>query len=166
MYILTISGSSAQESTNTKLLESFNQNFSGLTFKHYDIKQLPLYLVDLDINPLPSEVKQFRKIVSESAVVIISTPEYTHNIPAILKSALEWLTTSGELAKKKVIAITYTPNTPRGEKAMSSLIQTLKALDAQVLTNLDLYLNEIWVNEDGKLAGDLELLTAAIKLIS
>lgn len=165
MYILTLSGSSAVDSTNTKLLKSLSKHFTNHEFRYYDIKRLPLFLVDNDINPLPVEVKQFRKLVKESKAVIISTPEYTHNIPAVLKSALEWVTSSGELVKKNVIAITYTPNAPRGEKAMLSLIQTLKALDAQVLTSLDLYLNELSVNENGRLDGDIELLSASIDLI-
>lgn len=166
MYILTISGSSSITSTNTRLLNSFQHYFPDISFTHYEIKELPLFLVDLDTNPLPTEVKLFRKLVAESHAVIISTPEYTHNIPAVLKSSLEWLTQSGELVNKKILAITYTPNSPRGEKAMISLNQTLKALDAQVLATLDLYINETWVNDDGKLEGATELLSAAMKLIS
>ena len=56
----------------------------------------------------------WRKILQESDAVIISIPEYIHNIPALIKNALEWVTTSGEFLGKKVLPITFTPHEPRG----------------------------------------------------
>jgi len=165
MSILTISGSTAQESSNTQLLKSLPDNFPAFSFSFYNILQLPLFIDSLNKNPLPEEVINFRNVASKASSVIISTPEYTHNIPAVLKSAFEWVTSSGELANKKVIAITYTPYAPRGEKAMVSLINSLKALDANILASLDLYANELWVGTEGKFEGDLELIKSALDLI-
>lgn len=165
MYILTISGSSASQSSNTKLLHSISNLFPDNDFTFYDIKKLPLFLADEDKNPLPLEVNVFREKVKQAKAVIISTPEYTHNIPAVLKSALEWLTSSGELVNKKIIAITYTPNHPRGEKAMVSLLYSLKALDANIASSLDLYVNTLPIDANNKIreGEDLELLRGAIE---
>jgi len=79
------------------------------------------------------------KAVQEADVVIIATPEYAFNMPAALKSALEWCVASGEFSRKQVIAITSTPNAPRGEKCMQSLLWTLQALDAIVLVEVPIY---------------------------
>jgi len=166
MSILTINGSSSIDGANSKLLDSLEFTFPLLSFESCNILDLPLFTIALDKNPLPPEVINYRSQVAMADAVIISTPVYIHNIPAVLKSALEWLTTSGELVGKKVLAITYTPHPPRGEKAMSSLLQSLKALDTNVVTSLALYQNEMNL-KDGKIKeGDqLEMLSFAIDLL-
>lgn len=166
MSILLLCGSSSSDGVNSKLLDSLEFTFPQTKFDKYNILELPLFQVALDINPLPNAVICFRSKVEKSDAVIISTPEYIHNIPAVLKSALEWLTTSGELVGRKVLALTYTPNAPRGEKAMISLLNSLKALDANIVTSLALYQNKMKI-ENGKLqeCDSLEMLTAAIDLL-
>ncbi len=166
MSILTLCGSAAIDGANSKLLDSLEFVFPQSTFEKFDLLKLPLFQVTLDVNPLPEQVITFRSQVANTKAVIISTPEYIHNIPAVIKNALEWLTTSGELVGKKVLAITYCPHSPRGEKAMSSLQNSLTALDAQVVATLALYQNELTV-VDGKLHGSdqLDMLSAAIDLL-
>lgn len=167
-YLLTVSGSARKNATNTALLKSFSGFFPQKNFFHFEqLTTLPLYTVAADENPLPVIVTAWRKAVAESSGIIISTPEYIHNIPAVLKNALEWLTTSGELSAKSVLAITYLPNAPRGEKAMESLTWSLKALDSRVVAVLPLYQTEIEV-ADGVLTGKeevLEFLREAVELL-
>ena len=109
------------------------------------------------------------KRYKQSDAVIITTPEYIHNLPALLKNALEWLTTSGELAQKRVLAMTFTPHSPRGEKAMQSLLWSLQALDANVVVQLPLYQNEIEFEFDKTEAiienKEAEILMEAINLL-
>jgi len=121
-------------------------------------------LADDDKAPFAKTVFEWRKAVKDADAVVIATPEYIHNIPALLKNALEWLTSSGELFEKHVLAITFTPHKPRGEKAMQALLNTLIALKARVVGQLDLYQNEVGFNEDGKIVNDeiIELLSVAI----
>jgi len=166
MYILTLCGSSVPDGANAQILDSLESLYANATFQRFDILELPLFTVALDTNPLPTQVVKYRKLVANASALIIATPEYIHNIPAVLKNSLEWITTSGELVGKKVLAITYTPNLPRGEKAMSSLLNSLIALDAQVVTSLSLSQDKIKV-VDGKLAGDeqLEMLSTAIEML-
>lgn len=99
--------------------------------------------------------------------LIIITPEYLHNIPASLKNALEWCTTSGVIKAKKTLAICYTPTAPRGEQAMTSLLFSLKALDANVITTLLLHHTDIAFNSNGEIVnnGGQELLLEMLKLI-
>lgn len=167
MNILTLCGSSALESQNKKLLDSIK----GLETNHNFISGplltiLPLYAADDDHSQVPETIVHFRKLVREAEAVIISTPEYLHNIPAVLKNCLEWLKSGGELQHKKVLAITFTPTAPRGEKAMHSLLGSLLALEANIVCSMPLYSNEVPFDTHGQIIGlqNQELLLEAIRL--
>lgn len=166
MKILTISGSARGDSSNTRLLKHLYSLTTSAQFHFTQLpKQLPLFTADRSEDAIPSEVKAWRKELKDSDGVIICIPEYTYNMPAIIKNALEWVTASGELAGKKVLAITFTPHAPRGEKAMQSLLWSLQALDANILASLPLYQTEIAYSDDGELKGDgAEVLKEAIQL--
>ena len=164
MKILTISGSSRNDSSNSKLLDAIPFLISKYTFERYSIAELPLFRPELEQSNLPEKVKNWRSKVQLADAVIFATPEYIHNIPALLKNALEWLTTSGELHHKPVLPITFTPHEPRGEKAMQSLLWSLQALDARVIAQLPLYQNEIQFDKEGKIieGENSEMLKEAI----
>ena len=168
-HILTISGSARQASTNSKLLASFPTLFPQISFKQYQaVEELPLFRASLDKYPWPNTVLQWRKAVADSAAIIVCTPEYIYNLPALLKNALEWVTSSGELMRKPVLALTFTPNPPRGEKAMQSLLWSLQALDARVVGQLALYQQEIKFGKAGEAIMEeeiLEMLQEAISML-
>ncbi len=168
MPILTVSGSANTNATNTALLKALPAFFPDKKFIHFeDLTGLPLYTVAADTNPLPPSVNVWRKAVTESTGVIFSTPEYIHNLPAVLKNALEWLASSGELVGKPVLAVTYLPNEPRGKKAMTSLTWSLKALDSNIVASLPLYQTSLEI-KDGRINGkteELEMLREAISLL-
>ena len=169
MEILTISGSAREGSGNHRLLAALPDCCPGATFRHYHaLDKIPLFTAIQDRAPWDEEVLKWRKAVSESDALIISTPEYIHNLPALIKNALEWLTSSGEMQHKPVLPITFTPHEPRGEKAMQSLLWSLQALDARVVVQLPLYQNEVAFDEQGKLVMNeaAEMLIAAVDLLS
>ena len=62
---------------------------------------------------------------------------------------MEWLSSSGELRGKPVLPITLTPHPPRGERAMQSLLWTLRALEANALTQFPVYLSDLERDESG-----------------
>lgn len=168
MKILTLSGSTRATSSNTKLLKGVALLFSShefLFFKKLD--QLPLFRAEDDTSPWTESVREWRKVLQDADAVIISTPEYIHNIPAVIKNALEWITTSGELVGKPILPITFTPHEPRGEKAMQSLCWSLQALDAQIVVQLPLFQNEINFRKDNSLVESegVEMLKEAVKLL-
>jgi len=167
MKILTISGSTRTGSKNQQLLNYLPKVAPQHEFQNYFIKELPLFHPDIELDAVPQSVNQFKKLVHESDVVLFSTPTYLHNLPAVLKNALEWLTKSGELDQKKVIAMTYTPNPPRGEKSMQSLLWSLTAMNANVLTSLELHHTEISFDEQGivVLTDGEDILKEVMKLI-
>ena len=168
MKILTLSGSTRATSSNSKLLEGVAllfPNHDFLFFKKLD--QLPLFRAEDDAHPWAESVIEWRKVLQESNAVIISIPEYIHNLPALIKNALEWIATSGELVGKPVLPITFTPSEPRGEKAMQSLCWSLQALDAQIVVQLRLFQNEInFQNDNSFLENEsVEMLKEAVKLL-
>lgn len=166
MKILAINGSTNDSGSNSKLLRALKNIQETLELSRL-VHELPLFQVDLDRSPLPESVIAWRNQLQSSGGIIICTPEYIHGIPAQLKNALEWATTSGEFKGKKVLAITFTPHPPRGEKAMKSLLWSLQALEANVIASVALYQTEVVYSESGHLTGDiLELLTEALNLFA
>lgn len=167
--ILCISGSASTNSSNTQLLKVIAQSFAeSFVFEVLEgLQDLPLFSPQLQEVGIPESVQTLRVKVAAADAVIISTPEYLHNIPAVLKNALEWMTSSGELHEKPILPITFTPAPPRGEYAMNSLLQSLKALNAKVVAELPLFQNELRSSESElKIDGEqLLLLQEALDLL-
>jgi chromate reductase len=149
--IIAISGSASKKSSNTEMLNVIRDQFSA----DYDIevfdrlRDFPLFRPEDLEKTTPKLILELKQKIVDADAIIICTPEYTHNIPAVLKNALEWITASGELAEKKVLPITFTPHEPRGEYAMQSLINSLKTMNASVVTQMPLYKSEVEFSEDG-----------------
>lgn len=166
MKILTVSGSTRAASTNIRLLKAFEKIDASHQFEHFpNLGTLPLFTTERDEN---QEVKKWKAALLATDVVIFSTPEYIHNIPAALKSALEWVVASGELANKKVIVITATPHEPRGEKARQSLLWSLNAMDAKILLEFPVYNVPDKVTEEGDVIDEelLEMMKVVFDVIS
>ncbi|MFT4760509.1 MAG: chromate reductase [Paraglaciecola sp.] len=168
MKILTVSGSSRAESSNSKLLDVLSNLFPEKEFEQCSfVNDLPLFKPENDSHPWDGNVLNWRKSIKAADGVIFCIPEYIHNMPALIKNALEWVVSSGELVGKPVLAMTFTPNEPRGEKAMQSLIWSLQALDARVVGQLALYQNEVKIKAGEIVANvdNLEMLKEAIDLL-
>ena len=163
--ILTVSGSARPGSSNESLLRALAQLHPEQSYQHYEhLGDLPLFIAD---RPPNERVEEWKARVRASDAVIFCTPEYLHNLPAALKNALEWLTTGGELANKPVVVLTATPHPPRGTRAMQSLLWTLEALNARVLTQLDVYDVARKINADFTITDPelKEMLLALVELL-
>ena len=163
--IVAINGSSRPSAYNAKLIRAIAKRYHSNSYELVlDLTGLPLYLADQEESYINAAVQELRKSILSADAVIISCPEYIHNIPAVLKNALEWLTKSGELNTKRILPITYSPNKPRGAHAMTSFIASLKALNANIVGSLQLYQNELIINEESEMSGSssVALLDAAI----
>lgn len=150
MNILGISGSASQHSSNVKLLNSIAELLSE---KHsveiyQELYKFPLYTPEQQNEGMPELVNLLRDRIAVADLVIISTPEYNHNIPAVLKNMLEWLTDSGELFGKRVLPITFTPKAPRGEHALKSLQMSLKAQNAKLISEANFYKTDVEFVDD------------------
>ncbi len=161
MKILGISGSASTKSSNFYLLQAI----TNLWKRQHDIEVidglegLKMFSPKALEQGLPSSIKKIKNKVLEADLVLISTPEYSHNIPSCLKSLLEWCTASGEFYKKNVIPITFTPHQPRGKYAMKSLLMSLQSLQANLLFHLSLYKTEVEITHQNViLNNDIEAM--------
>lgn len=137
MNILALCGSIRKESSNYALLLALRSFFSESTkWDIFEIKQLPFFDPQLQFSSnLPSIVASLRDLAKESDYIVISTPEYAHGIPGILKNALEWLICE-ESMKKKVAVLIGSPS--GGEFVKDYLIETLHTMDLITAKNLTL----------------------------
>ena len=164
-HIVAINGSTRTEAYNARLLQAIAHRYDTYSVElHLDLSAIPLYLADQESTLIQDEIVEMRSSINSADAVIISTPEYIHNIPAVLKNALEWLTESGEMNNKKTLPIVYSPNEPRGTHAMKSLLQSLTALNATIISSMQLYQNELIINEELEMSGSfsIELLDEAV----
>ncbi len=165
--LLTVSGSPHPESKNSRLLAACAFMLPATWVASVDLASLPLFQPQLDREPLPPTVVRWRNQWQAASAVVISTPAYLDNMPGVLKNALDWLTSSGEVSGKKVLPITFPPHAPRGEHAMQSLLWSLKALDATIPVSLPLFQQDIKFlgNGDIEESESRALLVGALDLL-
>lgn len=156
MNILAISGSASIKSSNYYLLKAIQTLFKDqFSIEVCDsLGDFPLFTPNRLKEGVPGHVQDFKNKVVNADVVLISTPEYTHNIPAVLKNMIEWCTHSGEFSNKKVVPITFAPYEPRGEFAMQSLLFSLNALDANTVVQVPLYKTDVTIKDELILLSD------------
>lgn len=122
MRILAISGSLRIVSSNTALLRAT----SRLAPKRIEITvyagrgDLPHFNPDLE-GVEPASVIGFRSQIQASDGLLISSPEYAHGVPGMLKNALDWLVGSGELAGKPVALLNASPRSTYGQAVIADL---------------------------------------------
>jgi chromate reductase len=151
--IIAISGSLKSTSANTNIL----REIAKIAPENVNIKivegldQLPHFNPEIaeDIH----SVTHFRNQIKAANGVVFSTPEYAFGVPGVLKNALDWLVSSGELNDKAVAAISASPIHTGGEKALASLLLTLSALGTNTPQNASLAVGNIKskMNEAGEI---------------
>ena len=131
--VLAISGSLRSQSSNTTLLHAIAMlALPGVVISIYDgIGNLPHFNPDLEGTPGPA-VLDFCRRLRESDAVLISSPEYAHGVPGVLKNALDWIVGSGELVDKPVALINASPQSTH---AYASLAETISVMSAQLVKN-------------------------------
>lgn len=136
MKVLAVSGSLRASSSNAALLRAAADHAPlGMEIGFYDeeMATLPPFNPDLDgEGALPSApVAHWRGLLGAAKGVIIATPEYAHGAPGVLKNALDWIVSSGELEHKPVLLLAASPS--GGKWAEASLIPTLEVMGAEVI---------------------------------
>jgi chromate reductase, NAD(P)H dehydrogenase (quinone) len=93
MRILGISGSLRRDSHNTALLRAAAELLPpGVELELFDgLRAIPPYDADEDTPELQGPaVTALKDAIERADAVLISTPEYNHSIPGVLKNALDW----------------------------------------------------------------------------
>ncbi len=91
MRILGLSGSLRRESHNSRLLRAAGtllpEDAELVVFDR--LGEIPLFNEDEEHTP-PASVVALKQAIAEADGVLISTPEYNHSIPGVLKNAIDW----------------------------------------------------------------------------
>jgi chromate reductase, NAD(P)H dehydrogenase (quinone) len=149
MKIIGISGSLRTTSLSTALLNAgATLAPPSVELMVYDgIGNLPHFNPELDKESVPPAVSDFRSQLNSSAGVVISTPEYAHGIPGVLKNALDWLVASGEFCEKPVALFSASPY---ARFAHASLIETLTVMMARLIPDAFINVSSRWGSENGE----------------
>ncbi len=125
--LLGISGSLRTSSANTRILKAFSLLVpEHVNFNIFDgLGSLPHFSPELEEN---QATILFKDQLKNADAVIICTPEYAFGVPGVLKNALDWTVSTGDLNEKPVAAISASPLNSGGDKALASLLLTLTAL--------------------------------------
>ena len=91
LKLIAIVGTNSKRSTNRQLLQYMQKHFADKAeIELVEIKDIPVFNKPAD-KQLPAEILEIAAKIEEADGVIIGTPEYDHSIPAVLMSALAWL---------------------------------------------------------------------------
>lgn len=126
MNYLAIVGTNSQVSTNRMLLQFMKAHFKkDAQLELFEIKDLPAFY-EAEEDQIPLEVETLSAKIRQADGVIIATPEYDHAIPAVLKSALEWISyTSQVLIDKPVLIVGASHGALGSSRAQAHLRQIL-----------------------------------------
>ena len=160
MKILALSGSLRANSYNTSLVKHL-QTLNKHVEIYNALGKLPLFNPDLDVHTLdednsPKSVIGFRAKVREADIFIISTPEYAHQIPGVLKNALDWLVSSDAIVDKPTVVISASTSAMGGDKAHAQLVSLLKVISQNVLEDSSLIVAKVnkKIDKDGTIIDD------------
>lgn len=176
IQIIGISGSLRAKSSNTTLLQAAAKlaSASGISITAYSgLGELPHFNPDLEGTEPPSVIK-FRHELQMCAGVLISSPEYAHGVPGVLKNALDWIVGSGELVDKPVALLNASP---RSTYAQASLRETITVMSGRLIEEasvtvplLGKNLNETDIVSDQDMSNivrlSLEAFAKAIEVLS
>jgi NAD(P)H-dependent FMN reductase len=158
--VLAISGSLRRSSSNGALVAAAARLApAGMEVSTFEsLSEIPPFNPDLEEEGTPEAVNGFRRLLTESDALLISSPEYAHGVPGVLKNALDWIVGSGEVVGKPVALVNASP---RATHAWSSLLETLTVMSACVIqeASVPIPLQGRGLDADG-IIGDGELSTA------
>jgi NAD(P)H-dependent FMN reductase len=166
--ILAISGSLRRVSSNTALLRAAALLApEGVDVVLYGgLGDLPHFNPDLEENEPPA-VTELRDQVRRADGLLISSPEYAHGVPGVLKNALDWLVGGDEFIDKPV-ALLNSALPPRAAWAQASLAETVTVMSGRLVSEasaavplIGRKLDEAGIVAEPEIAGPLRAALAA-----
>jgi NAD(P)H-dependent FMN reductase len=132
LVILGISGSLREASSNTALLRALAATLPADARLETceGLHTLPHFNPDDDIDPPPATVAEFRAHIERADGLVISSPEYAHGVPGVLKNALDWLVSSFEIIDKPIALIDAAEGT---EFLRPALVETLRVMNTTLV---------------------------------
>ena len=162
LKLIGLVGTNSKRSTNRQLLQYMQKHFADKAeIELVEIKDIPIFNKPAD-KKLPAIVTEIAEKIEAADGVIIGTPEYDHSIPALLMSALAWLSYGiYPLLNKPVMITGASFGTLGSSRAQLQLRQILDApeLKASVMPGSEFLLSHSLqaFDKDGNLI-DLETI--------
>jgi chromate reductase len=137
--LLGLSGSLRTQAYSTAVMAALAAaSAEKADYEYADIGTLPHFNQDLYVAPLPGAVQYFRDQIAAADGLVISSPEYNHGIPGVLKNALDWASrphNGSPLRGKPVLIVTSSPAFTGGARAQYQIRETvISALARPVAT--------------------------------
>jgi NAD(P)H-dependent FMN reductase len=131
--VVALCGSLQESSSNAALLRAAASLVpEGMELVRYpSIGDLPHFNPDLDTDPPVAVVGDYRAALAAADGLLIATPEYAHEMPGVLKNALDWVVGSGELIDTPVAIMSAGGG--GGEYVLRILGTTLEVMSARVV---------------------------------
>jgi len=134
--ILGIVGSLRADSYNKWLMNAAQKLApNDLEIEIFDLKDIPLFNQDNELN-MPPSVTEFKQKIEAADAILIATPEYNYSIPGVLKNAMDFASRpqgKNSFSGKPVAVMGATPHALGASRAIYHLRQTFVFLDMPTL---------------------------------
>ena len=128
-FILALSGSLREGSTNTALLEAARLLAPPeVDFALWNEQaSLVQFTPDLEASP-PVLVQEFRSLIGRADGLIIACPEYARGVPGAFKNALDWLVGDETFVCKKFALWNGSPRAHEAQKSLRLVLETMSGI--------------------------------------
>ena len=168
--IVGISGSLRKASFSTNILKVLAKESAPTIHIHLvTLEEIPPYNEDLDTATGVPAVNALRRLISASDGVLISTPEYNHGIPGVLKNALDWLSRpvfESCFKDKPVSIIRSSKAFTGGVRTQYQLRETLISMHAQLVWGPEVVVGGIHRNLGDQFYADGDKLAFMLKSLN
>lgn len=145
--LLGIGGSLRAQAYSTAVLKALGAAVEADADMIYaDIGALPLFNQDLYVEPLPAGVARLRDQIAQADGVVISSPEYNHGIPGVLKNAIDWASrphNGSPLRDKPVLVVTSSHAFTGGARAQYQIREALVATLARPVATPEIVIGQV-----------------------
>jgi chromate reductase len=142
-----ISGSLRQSSFSTAILRTMQtMQVTESMMALRPLHEIPLYNQDIDRSPALSSVATLRREIAASDGVVVSTSEYNHGIPGVLKNALDLALRPAFdscFRDKPVLILSSATGHLGGVRAQYQLRETLTSMLAQVVPLREIVITDV-----------------------
>lgn len=134
LTLLAIPGSLRRASLNRAVIASAAELApDGVTVVTHDLSAVPLYDGDVEAAGVPDGVVALKKAIADADGVVISTPEYNHSIPGVVKNAIDWVSRKDNPLRGTPCAVlSASPGGGGGSRAQAPLKMVLHTLGAEL----------------------------------
>ncbi|WP_262314973.1 NADPH-dependent FMN reductase [Lacticaseibacillus parakribbianus] len=136
LHYIGIAGTNSAHSTNRQLIQFVQHHYADtVDVTLHELTDLPLFYKTAD-HSVPAAATALASAIAAADGVIIATPEYDHSVPAVLSSALAWLSYHiHPFAGKPVLIMGASYGALGTSRAQAQLRQILESpeLDARIM---------------------------------